>query len=237
MVKTKSIIGFWLMGLLLLSSCSDDDTAIGAAADLANRVQEEAGVLQMIGIYEGFWSVGGAEIGDGKLYVKQDGIEFVLPEENLMYIQYAEYAFGLEECILSGTQQQVTYDFQGYSEESLYANQSNKNSYDGQDMFDGVGGYELENASFAEDVPIPDGNAFCFGFFSQGIPYRAEMSGNYGAVALFNMVKGGWTIILPNQNCSITNLSTGEQVWSSDAEWASGLGAQGLVFTSTKKIL
>ena len=220
-MKIKTGFGL-LLSMMLLASCSQDTSVL-------SEVNEALDQLSAMGIYDGEWRVDTRSyvVGENRLTVKKDSIEFVLPEEyivssgirlwndNLSSTLAQELLFlSSSEVEYYGVVQHIHYTWEGSSSNACYS--------------------ELESLSH-NSVGEPVYGVYSFKVRFRDTPYkvdyRIDLLLSDKVTAMYDINTKMWTIMIPLDKIVVVNLKSGKKV----NEIKPILPI--LVFNSTKKIL
>ena len=228
-MKTKVYLGV-LLGMMLMSSCSEDTSAIDGVKNAENQ-------LLAMGLYEGEWRTGtrGDVIGKGNLAVKSDLMEFVLPEEFIVSGFFRNWDERIKEIypdeplyvstsdpVCLGIAQHVSYFWQGTSDNAMYIDLANNSFTEGNaDLF-----------NFTSDY-----GKFSFGITIDETPYRIDITLSEKPTAVYDINTNTWVIMIQYNIISCVNLKTGSNILNYEIYLRSNNTTLVLVFTTTKKII
>ena len=220
-MKIKTGFGL-LLGMMLLVSCSQDTSVI-------SELNKSLDQLSAMGIYDGEWRVDTRSyvVGEGKLTVRKDSIEFVLPEEYIISSGIRLWNDNLDSTLAQellfsssseveyyGIVQHVHYTWEGSSSNAYYS--------------------ELVSLS-NNSVGAPVYGVYSFKVRFRSTPYktdyRVDLLLSDKATAMYDVNTKMWTIMIPLDKIVVVNLKSGKNV----NEIKPVLPI--LVFNSTKKIL
>lgn len=209
-------IGLVLLGLMMMSSCSDDTDAISKIYEELNELKkmgEEGLPFPMgIGIYEGRWNSSHSEQDNSQVEICNDSIKFVLPEIDLSRF--------LVEALLNA------YDSEFYDEAySIIKKDYWKTSETVQQVCYSL--YGISNNAMYNG--IKDDAVFSYEIYAEEVPCRFDIVTD-DCTMVYDMSTRLFTLRILYKECVFTNLVSGWQ-----GRWQPE-DSQELVFVATKKI-
>ncbi|MBQ8990020.1 MAG: hypothetical protein IJ067_10050 [Prevotella sp.] len=201
-------------------------------------------------IYEGEWHMYGHIIGYSELMVSDSKMEFLLPEDSLLsrirdvsnwaepdslLARYPDEPFyGSANHACGFVVQHVNLSQQGSSDAYKYVSLNNSTASSTVYLLGNIDTERLgyEESAFPDTAPKPDSRSFFFGFTIGDTPYRLDLIGENGAVAMHDTSTDQWTIMLPTESQTVYNLKTGEMIYNWNWPWGDG---STLYYISTSK--